>query len=344
MAARSPFARILLILLMTAMSESSWAGAEFYFFTDQGLVDSISQHLPRVDQQVGPAFRTNQVLDIGFDPDRNVEFDFRKKAIFVGSLNLPSLTHEYGHFLLDQYLLRHSLDWRYVWLRLKHFKVDLATISTQLKQKQADIEDALADFGKEPEKNRDILIRARRTLDQTLADLAELSVVTPMDEEIAPHFGSGNHFFSAIAPYHELFSDFLGALVMGSWSIMEETSRKLRIEKGDRLQVPEGGTEEEIFKNRTFHKNLKFDNYSFQEWQSENDYTQFPIVRSYLRSLIEERQIPHSLVLEVLAGAIGDEFREIAQGRMDVEIIGLKEKNQSLIDRIERRLGQSAKD
>ncbi|MCB0385306.1 MAG: hypothetical protein KDD43_07920, partial [Bdellovibrionales bacterium] len=318
-----PLVFIVSFAFALGIPQISLARAEFYFFTDQALVESISQHLPIVDKKVGSAFQTHQVLDIGYDPDRDVEYEFIKKAIFIGGFDVPTLTHEYGHFLLDQFLLRNSLEWRYVWLRLRHFKVDLATISSQLKQKKDDIEDALADFGKEPEKNRKILVNARRTLDLTLADLAELSVVSAADEKIAPFFGDGAHLFSAIRPYHELFSDFLGVLVAESWSMMEETSRRLRDQKGDRLLVPVGGTEEEIFKHRSFRSGLTIDEYEFASWQSRNDYTQFPVVRSYLRSLVDDRRMAHDRILEALAGAIADEFREIAEGRMDVSAIGL---------------------
>lgn len=331
--------RVAVLSFLFLCATTAQAEVHYLFMPDDSWQPAIEKILKDVDQNLGTEWKPQLSLVVAFNPDVEVSFDFHKKAIFLGQQDQPSISHEYGHFLLDQYMEKNSPAWRYFFFRLLTLRGKMVSESIgYFESEVTKLEGAIEDFKANPNAG-DIVKNLEKALGETRHNLGIAKQVLVEEGTYGDSFG-GMGTFRALEPYHELFADALTVLPQGDWQMMEKTSRKLLKMRGETLLVPKGATEDLIQKHRRFQKGLSLDTYNFQDWEKKSSHSQFPIVKSYLRQLVEVQGVSPGKVVSALGKGILEEFDAFASGQWDQSESSLKERNQRLLEKIKKHLAK----
>lgn len=212
----------------------------------------------------------------------------------------------------------------------------MAAAVPYVKEEIAKLERTKADYEK-TNPDPKILQNLSRSIQRNARILEVLEGSLPDEAKYKP-MTEKTDFFALIAPYHELFADTLTVALADDWSLMSETSKASLEKSGETLNVPAGGSAEQVFWHRGFHPGLSAESYAYAEWEAKDNYTQFAPVRSALREKLEAVAVTQrDRLILALAAAISEEFEERVSAP-PLHAISLKEKNLRLKNRFEARL------
>mgnify|MGYP003393274940 CR=1 FL=1 len=319
------------ILLALFVAISAWAADQTE--TPEARRTKTLSILRKVDAFMKNKVQPSPQLVIVISDMNGVAYSSRGNAIFVSQLIEPLLIHEYGHALLDEYLVQNSEAWLYFKARRMFDRKTLPQAVADMRTSVANLEKTLSEF-KISHPGSEFVTNLERSLRKENITLSFLISALPLDEKYKHHHEQVD-FFSLLAPYHELLADTLAVVMANDWNLMSDQLREYNRTSDEKMVVPEGATEEKIFWHRGFHRDVAVENYDFKSWEEENPYTQFAPMRSYLRSLFEDLdESSKHLRLILLAKAIQMELDERVQNK-SLHQITAKEKNQRLKKRIE---------
>ena len=255
-----------------------------------------------------------------------------KKVLSLGDFNPEMITHELGHVFLDSYLREKSLGWTYFLAMVLAGAKDIPSAIKSNEKALSSFNAAKKEFKQKGLPIKNIL----SSINVTEYKLKLLYKVAPYESLYERSFPQAN-YNSILAPYHELFADCLSVLVAGDWNVMVPAVKELVDEYDISLSLPEGMSLELYLPYRGFTMVLDKKNYKYSKIEEQNNYTQFPVFRSFFRETYESDLYEPKFMLEALGEAIVLEFESLVQQPI-WNPLTLKEKNARLIKTFKERL------
>ena len=290
--------------------------------------------ISKIDQVIDPdgSLRQGCHLTIQMsERDHQFKFLFQNQRLILADEVNPLVVHEYGHYLIDCFLRKESEGWNYFLSKILVGKKKLSEGVIDLESQIKRLQEAKEEFA-QSEGSKKYVSTIEKSISKVKQDLDFIRLNVHNDSTygvrfdlLPPHVV----YRVMLVPYLELFADLVAAIVADDWEIMESTVYSYA--KNNKINLD---TAEMSLKKYSSYRGFKESDdilsYNYQPQESENPYTQFYPMRSYLRCVIDSGLIGKKEALYYLMEAITHEFEKKMRIENGLEN-NLKELNENLI-------------